>query len=143
MRGNPSLSGNEETGDSPTRQRAVTELPPPTSTLAPIRVYGGGARPSSNDGVFANLSAKPEHGEKTEEQPPVSTFPFSLTLHSPLPHQHKLTKPHYFPRPTNKPPQTPPLPTGKPRSSPPASPPTKSTTKASPSAPSFPLSGTA
>ena len=26
---------------------------------------------SSNDGVFANLNAKPERGEKTEEQPPV------------------------------------------------------------------------
>ncbi|MCJ1421116.1 Nedd4 interacting protein [Xylographa parallela] len=25
---------------------------------------------SSNDGVFANLDAKPEHGEKTEDQPP-------------------------------------------------------------------------
>lgn len=25
----------------------------------------------SNDGVFANLNAKPERGEKTEEQPPV------------------------------------------------------------------------
>ena len=25
----------------------------------------------NNDGVFANLSAKPERGEKTEEQPPV------------------------------------------------------------------------
>ena len=27
---------------------------------------------SSNDGVFANLNAKPERGEKTEEQPPVN-----------------------------------------------------------------------
>ena len=27
---------------------------------------------SSNDGVFANLNAKPERGEKIEEQPPVS-----------------------------------------------------------------------
>jgi hypothetical protein len=31
------------------------------------RVYGGG---SGSDGVFANLSAKPERGEKTEEHPP-------------------------------------------------------------------------
>lgn len=32
------------------------------------RVYGGG---SGTDGVFANLSAKPERGEKQEEHPPV------------------------------------------------------------------------
>ncbi|EKD15075.1 uncharacterized protein L3040_003724 [Drepanopeziza brunnea f. sp. 'multigermtubi'] len=31
------------------------------------RVYGGG---SGSDGVFANLSAKPERGEKLEEHPP-------------------------------------------------------------------------
>jgi hypothetical protein len=32
------------------------------------RVYGGG---TGSDGVFANLSAKPERGEKLEEHPPV------------------------------------------------------------------------
>ena len=75
MRGNPQPPGaNDE--ERPTLQRAVTEFPtfdtPAPGTLAaPVRVYGGGARPSSNDGVFANLSAKPEHGEKLEEQPPV------------------------------------------------------------------------
>ncbi len=78
MRANPPQPGGGETtlaiGNTPAQQRATTELPAPASTLAPIRVYGGGARPSSNDGVFANLSAKPEHGEKTEEQPPVSPF---------------------------------------------------------------------
>ena len=43
---------------------------PPTATG---RVYGGG---SGSDGVFANLSAKPDPGEKTEEHPPVrSTSP--------------------------------------------------------------------
>lgn len=33
---------------------------------------------SSNDGVFANLAAKPERGEKSEDLPPVciSFFPF-------------------------------------------------------------------
>lgn len=50
----------------------MTELPRTEST-PPIastgRVYGGGS--TSNDGVFANLDAKPERGEKTEEQPPV------------------------------------------------------------------------
>lgn len=75
MRGNPppSSANNER----PTMQRAVTEFPTfdtsaPETLAAPVRVYGGGARPSSNDGVFANLSAKPEHGEKLEEQPPAS-----------------------------------------------------------------------
>ena len=76
MRGNPQPA-NEDDESRPTLQRAVTELPSfpssaPGTLAAPVRVYGGGARPSSNDGVFANLSAKPEHGEKLEEQPPVS-----------------------------------------------------------------------
>lgn len=42
----------------------------PPSTNAPAstgRVYGGG---TGSDGVFANLSAKPETGEKLEEHPP-------------------------------------------------------------------------
>jgi hypothetical protein len=36
----------------------------------------GSARaiPSSNDGVFANLAAKPERGEKTEDLPPVCSL---------------------------------------------------------------------
>jgi len=48
-----------------TMERRVTALPtfvPPTG-----RVYGGG---SGSDGVFANLNAKPELGEKLEESPP-------------------------------------------------------------------------
>jgi len=64
--GNPST--NEQAPARP--QRRMTELPvfnPPTPrTHAP-----GLAQVSmSNDGVFANLSAKPERGEKTEELPP-------------------------------------------------------------------------
>ena len=75
MRGNPNPQVADD-ADRPTIQRAVTELPSfpaaaPGTLAAPVRVYGGGTRPSSNDGVFANLSAKPEHGEKLEEQPPV------------------------------------------------------------------------
>ncbi|CZT42442.1 probable metal homeostasis protein [Rhynchosporium secalis] len=42
----------------------VFMAPPPTANG---RVYGGG---SGSDGVFANLSAKPERGEKLEEHPP-------------------------------------------------------------------------
>ncbi|KAG4026319.1 hypothetical protein MFRU_042g00480 [Monilinia fructicola] len=72
MRGNPSSSterlttGTTSDEDRPTTQRTVTPMPifvPPTGG----RVYGGG---SGTDGVFANLSAKPERGEKQEEHPP-------------------------------------------------------------------------
>ena len=31
-----------------------------------------------NDGVFANLNAKPESGDKVEEQPPVRCYPVSV-----------------------------------------------------------------
>ncbi|RDW67947.1 putative metal homeostasis protein [Coleophoma cylindrospora] len=77
MRGTPAEASSEEVtmetsanGERPPRiQRRVTHLPafyPPVSTPTG-RVYGGG---SGSDGVFANLSAKPETGEKTEEHPP-------------------------------------------------------------------------
>ncbi|CAL3971789.1 unnamed protein product [Diplocarpon coronariae] len=45
-------------------QFPVYAVPPPPANG---RVYGGG---SGSDGVFANLSAKPERGEKVEEHPP-------------------------------------------------------------------------
>jgi hypothetical protein len=54
-------------------ERRVTQLPAFTPHPTGI-VYGGG----SNDGVFANLSAKPERGEKVEEHPPVSQEPFYM-----------------------------------------------------------------
>lgn len=89
MRGTPSSSSSinqagNETTSAPTTgdgrpavvERRVTHLPafaPPTNG----RVYGGG---SGSDGVFANLSAKPETGEKLEEHPPVNIQ--SLTSHS-------------------------------------------------------------
>lgn len=81
MRGNPTPTSSEEAESSPPQDENITQptsRPPAASLATPIRVYGGGARPSVNDGVFANLSAKPEHGEKTEEQPPVS-----LSTHHP------------------------------------------------------------
>jgi hypothetical protein len=59
----------------PAIERRVTQFPTFTteaSPAAPGRVYGGGSH--ANDGVFANLSAKPEKGEKAEEHPPVSVF---------------------------------------------------------------------
>lgn len=76
IRGNaPPGEENHET-TRPGVERAVTQLPRfvPTVPAETNRVYGsGGQNPFSlaNDGVFANLNAKPERGEKLEEQPPV------------------------------------------------------------------------
>lgn len=54
----------------PVVERRVTHLPvfAPTPAVSG-RVYGGGTQ---NEGVFSNLSAKPDIGEKLEEHPPVS-----------------------------------------------------------------------
>lgn len=53
----------------PTRQ--ITELPRPTGSNGTGRIFGGGIQ---SDGVFSNLTAKPERGgEEKEEQPPVSS----------------------------------------------------------------------
>ena len=49
--------------------RAVTSLP---SIFGSSRGRNTGPSATSNDGVFANINAKPESGEKMEEQPPVS-----------------------------------------------------------------------
>jgi hypothetical protein len=46
------------------------------------RSHSAGPAASSNDGVFANLSAKPDRGEKLEEQPPVSQFILLYTIYS-------------------------------------------------------------
>lgn len=48
-------------------ERTATHIPVSTPPVTG-RVYGGG---SGSDGVFANLSAKHENGEKLEEHPPV------------------------------------------------------------------------
>jgi hypothetical protein len=81
MRGTPTSSSTEqlntqstttsETRPPPPIERRPTHLPEFARPRPTGRVYGGG---SGSDGVFANLSAKPEAGEKTEEHPPVSTF---------------------------------------------------------------------
>lgn len=75
-------SGSGQDGPRPPGpQRTVTTLPvfPQQPALLPAatgRAYGSGAPfptfSSANDGVFANLNAKPERGEKIEELPPVS-----------------------------------------------------------------------
>lgn len=74
MRGTPTGSPTEQvTVERPTDGRVAIErrvMPMIPFNPAPTngRVYGGG---SGSDGVFANLSAKPERGEKLEEHPPV------------------------------------------------------------------------
>lgn len=81
MRGTPASSSTDQMVTQ--RLEATTEAPRPIIERRPThlpvfsqpthqpsgRVYGGG---SASDGVFANLSAKPETGEKQEEHPPVS-----------------------------------------------------------------------
>jgi hypothetical protein len=52
---------------APRIERRVTELPSFTTSRSVNR--------PTNDGVFANLSAKLERGEQSEEKPPVSQFP--------------------------------------------------------------------
>ena len=76
MRGTPSISSTEQSatqiaGDG--RPAVVESRSTYTPVFAPAvtgRVYGGG---TGSDGVFANLSAKPERGEKVDEHPPVCT----------------------------------------------------------------------
>jgi Protein of unknown function (DUF2370) len=63
---------NSETVPAPVGNRPIERRNTTLPTFVPVttgRVYGGG---SGSDGVFANLSAKPESGEKLEEHPPVS-----------------------------------------------------------------------
>ncbi|KAL2009849.1 hypothetical protein VTN00DRAFT_5656 [Thermoascus crustaceus] len=65
-------SGSAENGQDgergPSIQRRVTMLPSFT-TPTPAPTSGRVVR-SANDGVFANLAAKPERGEKNEDLPP-------------------------------------------------------------------------
>ncbi|KAF1956818.1 hypothetical protein CC80DRAFT_548306 [Byssothecium circinans] len=58
-------NGNLRTGMQ-RRQRSVTQLPAFVPQVPSGRVVGGG----QNDGVWANLSAKPTRGEEAEEKPP-------------------------------------------------------------------------
>ena len=85
MRGTPSAAAASGVASSSGAQTdgaiqlSETPAPPRPVGQAPIqgRVYGGG----SGDGVWANLSAKPERGEKPiEEFPPVSSHYLSFLL---------------------------------------------------------------
>lgn len=77
MRGNlPPSSDDNHATTRPGVERTVTEFPHfiPPAPVQPNRVVGSGGHTQftlANDGVFANLNAKPELGEKEEEQPPV------------------------------------------------------------------------
>lgn len=140
MRGNiPVTSGQTivTEGSRPVPiQRTVTEFPGVLPSPARTRGTPYSTFATSNDGVFANLSAKPERGEKDEEEkPPVSVFKLHLTCLQPLTLLSSLMK---LPPPM-------PLPhIGKPPSSLLASPPPmKSTSTASQSAPFSASSGTA
>ena len=123
-----SLPTNGSAPVQPATERRPTELPffAPTTR----RVYGGG---SGSDGVFANLAAKPEAGEKMEEHPPVSShtvFSRISRLHDSRPTSKQRPMPH--PR------------TGRPPSSRQASgAQTRSISMVSPLAPSSHSSGTA
>ena len=76
------LVEQQNSEDRPALPRTVTTLPPSTTpaglgaALAVPTRRPASFNPSQNDGVFANLDAKPERGEKLEEQPPVSRLPF-------------------------------------------------------------------
>jgi hypothetical protein len=84
MRGTPSSSSsvNQTSNETPSEttpadgrpavvERRATHSPASAPTVTDI-VYGGG---SGSDGVFANLNARHENGEKLEEFPPVCLFP--------------------------------------------------------------------
>lgn len=70
MRGQPQSPVDDDASNPRAGiQRRVTQLPAfqPQTDSSRGRIYGGG----QNDGVFANLSAKPSRGEDLEEKPPV------------------------------------------------------------------------
>jgi len=62
------LTGQAEQQVVPQIQRRITELP---SFIPPVpRAHNRGVNRPTNDGVFANLAAKPERGENLDEKPP-------------------------------------------------------------------------
>ena len=80
MRGGPAPTSTPQSNETPTTppiERTVTELP----AFRPQSQARNMNRPT-NDGVFANLAAKPGVGETSDEKPPVSLRP--LCLYMPL-----------------------------------------------------------
>lgn len=75
-------SSSETAGDAQEPSRDASATPRRPTILPTFTVPGSGGSRSitaSNDGVFANLAAKPERGEKTEDLPPVSSIRFTVT----------------------------------------------------------------
>jgi hypothetical protein len=62
------FASDSDDAPRPIHQRRVTEIPGLTPPAPSGRVYGGGS--GANDGVWANLNAKPRPGEDVEEKPP-------------------------------------------------------------------------
>lgn len=61
---------DEGTAQPATGRNGYSSVPQPSGAAQAGRVYGGG---SQADGVFSNMSAKPERGDsENDEQPPVS-----------------------------------------------------------------------
>ncbi|KAF2665070.1 hypothetical protein BT63DRAFT_378431 [Microthyrium microscopicum] len=65
VRQNTDQNRNTQTSSQPPVETRVQHYPVFATTTS--QVYGGGR---ANDGVFANLSAKPTRGEELEEKPP-------------------------------------------------------------------------
>lgn len=71
----PMSSSSESRNDAQEPSRAAPGIPRRPTMLPTFATPGSGGSRSvapSNDGVFANLAAKPERGEKNEDLPPVS-----------------------------------------------------------------------
>lgn len=71
----PTSSSSESRNNSQEPSRAAPGIPRRPTMLPNFTTPGSGGSRSvapSNDGVFANLAAKPERGEKNEDLPPVS-----------------------------------------------------------------------
>ena len=72
-------AGQQQQQEPPQQQRQSRGLFRRPTILPSFATSSSGtsrAVASSNDGVFANLAAKPERGEKTEDLPPVCIFPY-------------------------------------------------------------------
>ncbi|KAJ5232092.1 hypothetical protein N7468_005048 [Penicillium chermesinum] len=72
--GQPSAATGSSSGSGIDAQNPPTPNLPRRQTMLPIftapATAGGRAIAASNDGVFANLAAKPQPGEKTDDLPP-------------------------------------------------------------------------
>lgn len=67
-------SAESQNTPSPTGHPRSPTILPSFTTPTPTTTGSSRVMSSANDGVFANLAAKPERGEKTEDLPPVRSF---------------------------------------------------------------------